>query len=67
MVQHTKINLATLNWEDRWAEVDRRASENAKAAFERLKALGIIDANGDTISKEIPDDVRPGSDSDFGG
>ena len=48
-------------------EQERLASERARAAFERLKLLGIIDENGESTGGELPPDMRPGAQRDFGG
>jgi hypothetical protein len=34
---------------------------------ERLEAMGIIDKNGKRLKKELPADMLPGADRDFGG
>ena len=49
------------------AQEIRKAGERARAAFERLKERGILDENGELISKELPADMQPGADRDFGG
>jgi hypothetical protein len=49
------------------AQEIRKAGERAKAAFDRLKEQGILDANGELVSKELPADMQPGADRDFGG
>ena len=33
----------------------------------RLQALGIIDENGKLLRTDLPPDMRPGADRDFGG
>ena len=73
MVQTKKLSWATVNTDDpvEMAEFDaqqeRLADERIKAAVERLKALGIIDEHGELISDELPPDMLPGADRDFGG
>ena len=52
------------------AEIDpyfEIAQVRAKEAFARLKDLGIVDAEGRRISKDIPPDMQEGKDRDFGG
>ena len=43
------------------------AVENTKAAARRLLEAGIVDAEGRRIRKDLPPDMREGSDRDFGG
>jgi hypothetical protein len=43
------------------------AVENVKKAVRELQAKGIIDAQGKRIGTSLPDDMREGSDRDFGG
>jgi hypothetical protein len=33
----------------------------------RLRALGIIDEQGNLLKKDLPPDMQPGADRDFGG
>jgi hypothetical protein len=52
------------------ALMDRVLEEGGKrirASCERLKALGIVDKDGNRIKKELPADMQPGADRDFGG
>ena len=52
------------------AVMERVREEGAKrirASVEKLLALGIIDKDGNRIKKELPADMRPGADRDFGG
>jgi hypothetical protein len=52
------------------ALMDRVLEEGEKrirASCERLKALGIVDKDGNRIKKELPADMLPGADRDFGG
>ncbi len=65
-----------------WAEVDmddpeerkrffeqerRKAGARAAAAFKNLQDLGIVDENGKLTPADVPEDMRPGSQRDFGG
>jgi hypothetical protein len=43
------------------------AVERAKEAARRLRAAGIIDAEGRRIRKDLPSDMQEGQDRDFGG
>ncbi|HXP88071.1 MAG TPA: hypothetical protein VN841_25295 [Bryobacteraceae bacterium] len=43
------------------------AVERAKETARRLVEAGIIDARGRRIRKDVPADMRHGSDHDFGG
>jgi hypothetical protein len=52
------------------ALMDRVLEEGGKRirrSVERLEALGIIDKDGNRIKKELPADMQPGADRDFGG
>ena len=73
MIPKTELSWATVNTADLAEmaefriEQERLASERARAAFERLKLLGIIDENGESTGGELPPDMRPGAQRDFGG
>ena len=43
------------------------AVQNTKEAARRLLEAGIVDAEGRRIRKDLPPDMREGSDRDFGG
>ncbi len=43
------------------------AVQNTKEAARRLLEAGIVDAEGRCIRKDLPPDMREGSDTDFGG
>lgn len=47
-------------WERRLMKL---AAERIAAERVRLERLGIIDANGDLVSRELPPDMRPDSDT----
>ena len=52
------------------AEIDpyfEAAQVRAREAFQRLRAAGIFDAEGQLIDKELPPDMQEGKDRDFGG
>ena len=52
------------------AVMERVLEEGGKRirrSCERLIALGIIDKDGNRIKKELPADMQPGADRDFGG
>jgi hypothetical protein len=73
MFQEAELSWATVNTADP-AEMakfrmqqERLANERAKAAFERLKLLGIVDKHGESIGEELPPDMRSGAKRDFGG
>jgi hypothetical protein len=42
------------------------AGERTKAAAEELERLGIADRDGNRIRRDLPVDMRPGADRDFG-
>jgi hypothetical protein len=43
------------------------AVERVKEATRRLQEMGIIDAEGRRIRKDLPKDMQEGQDRDFGG
>jgi hypothetical protein len=51
--------------------IDKRVREEGARRIhrscERLEALGIVDKDGNRIKKELPADMQPGADRDFGG
>jgi hypothetical protein len=51
--------------------IDKRVREEGarriRRSCERLEALGIVDKDGNRIKKELPADMQPGADRDFGG
>jgi hypothetical protein len=51
--------------------IDKRVREEGarriRRSCERLEALGIVDKDGKRIKKELPADMQPGADRDFGG
>jgi hypothetical protein len=53
------------------AAIDKRVREEGanriRRSCERLIALGIVDKDGKRIKKELPADMQPGADRDFGG
>jgi hypothetical protein len=52
------------------ALMDRVLEEGGRrirASCERAIALGIIDKDGNRLKKELPADMQPGADRDFGG
>jgi hypothetical protein len=53
------------------AEIDKRVREEGakriRQSVERLIALGIVDKDGNRLKKELPADMQPGADQDFGG
>ena len=73
MIQKTELSWATVNTTDpaEMAEFrtqqERLANERASTAFERLKSLGVIDAQGNSVGDELPADMRNGAKRDFGG
>jgi hypothetical protein len=52
----------------RFYEQERqKGGERARAAFQRLRDLGIMDEHGEIIPKELPVDMQSGAKRDFGG
>jgi hypothetical protein len=72
MIRETELSWATVTTADpvEMAEFrvqqERLANERAKAAFERLKSLGIIDEHGESVGEELPPDMHSGAKRDFG-
>jgi hypothetical protein len=48
------------------ARVREEGAKRIRASVEKLIALGIVDKDGNRIKKELPADVLPGADRDFG-
>jgi len=49
------------------ARVREEGAKRIHRSCERLEALGIIDKDGNRLKKELPADMLPGADRDFGG
>jgi hypothetical protein len=49
------------------ARVLEEGGKRIRRSVERLEALGIIDKDGNRLKKELPADMQPGADRDFGG
>lgn len=53
------------------AAIDQRVREEGarriRRSVERLIALGFYDKDGNRINKELPADMQPGANRDFGG
>jgi hypothetical protein len=49
------------------ARVLEEGGKRIRRSVERLEALGIIDKDGKRLKKELPADMLPGADRDFGG
>jgi hypothetical protein len=51
--------------------IDKRVREEGakriRRSVERLIALGFYDKDGNRLKKELPADMQPGADRDFGG
>jgi hypothetical protein len=51
--------------------IEKRVREEGairiRRSVERLIALGIVDKDGNRLKKELPADMQPGADRDFGG
>jgi hypothetical protein len=54
-------------YEERLAYVMSCGRANLEAEMKRLQSLGIIDDKGNLLIEELPADMVPGSDRDFGG
>ena len=49
------------------ARVREEGAKRIRRSVERAIAMGIIDKDGNRLKKELPADMRPGADRDFGG
>ena len=47
--------------------VREEGAKRIRRSVERLIAMGIVDKDGNRIKKELPTDMQPGADRDFGG
>jgi hypothetical protein len=47
--------------------VREEGAKRIRRSVERLIALGIVDTDGNRLKKELPADMLPGADRDFGG
>lgn len=52
---------------EREAKREVLATKRIRAAHEKAVALGIVDASGKRLRANLPADMQPGSDRDFGG
>ena len=49
------------------ARVREEGAKRIRRSVERLEVLGVIDKEGNRLKKELPADMQPGADRDFGG
>ena len=49
------------------ARVREEGAKRIRRSVERAIAMGIIDKDGNLLKKELPADMQPGADRDFGG
>jgi hypothetical protein len=49
------------------ARVLEEGGKRIRRSVERLEALGFYDKDGNRLKKELPADMLPGADRDFGG
>jgi hypothetical protein len=49
------------------ARVLEEGGKRIRRSVERLEALGFYDKEGNRLKKELPADMQPGADRDFGG
>jgi hypothetical protein len=47
--------------------VREEGAKRIRRSVERAIAMGIIDKDGNLLKKELPADMLPGADRDFGG
>ena len=58
------LDLDRVEDEEEWERrVDALASKRIRAARERLERLGIVDAEGELVSRALPPDMAPDSDT----
>ena len=68
-----RLKLEDIDLEDQKAvdefmeQVIARGMERVRAETEELRRRGILDKDGKLLIKELPPDMREGSDRDFGG
>ena len=49
------------------ARVREEGAKRIRRSVERLEAMGFYDKDGNRLKKELPADMQPGADRDFGG
>lgn len=49
------------------ARVREEGAKRIRRSVERAIVMGIIDKDGNLLKKELPADMQPGADRDFGG
>jgi hypothetical protein len=49
------------------ARVREEGAKRIRRSCERLEAMGIIDKDGNRLKKDLPPDMLPDADRDFGG
>ncbi len=62
-----EIEVERESFEALEARLLKGAGERIRAFVEEAQRRGLMDAEGRRISKEVPDDMKPGADRDFGG
>jgi len=73
MNQKLAVSWATANLNDSEemtdlsAALQRKARQNAAAAFEALVAQGILDGDGNLTDNDLPADMQHDAKRDFGG
>ena len=48
-------------------QVLEEGGKRIRRSVDRLIAMGIVDKDGNRLKKELPADMRPGADREFGG
>jgi len=67
-----ELTWATVNTEDPHEmgdfdeQEEQKAEERIKIAFKKLRDLGIVDANGELLSHELPAEMHPRVERDLG-
>ncbi len=68
-----RLTIETVDLDDEdemdefWDQVMAANMEKVRAESAELMRRGIIDEEGNLLTKELPPDMRPGSERDFGG
>jgi hypothetical protein len=69
----TRLSIETVDFDNR-DEVDALMQQaitagmvTVRANIAKLQAMGLMDAEGNSLSDELPEDMREGSQRDFGG
>jgi len=71
MPETKRLTVGNINWNDPeqrealWRQMEQDAKRRAKEAIAEGQRLGILDANGRRIRKDLPPDMREDSGCDM--